>query len=226
MIFHCRTCQSALQRLELGSGSGDSLLIRTTPAFEAFIGELEDFNGTEPWWLARFLDGYPCFACETVDLAVNDLKLFLASEGEHLPHSDCSCPACDGTCRGPLVIECFGCLGTPLVYLTDKFGAPLTAWLCVACGRVWLSLYPDDAEARQELANRFPESGRCANCKNGRVRVTRVDVPGSGFARLYKPQAAEGGNSQIPVRVRDLLVAACDSCGEVVMRLAPSPEMH
>jgi hypothetical protein len=194
---------------------------------KTFLAELEDedtFDGTQPYWLCRYLDGYPHFTCGTVDLAVSDLQLLLAREGQQLPHSERRCPACDLPCRGPQPIECDGVPGMALAFLKHKYGAPLWGRVCARCGRVWLSLAPEDTEARTELAKRFPDSGPCPRCGQGRVRVTRLDVPHSGFAGLYEPAPAEpegeGNPYRQSTRVAGLLVAVCDRCGEAATRIA------
>src|SRR5262249_19675777 len=166
----------------------------------------------------RYLDGYPCFDCGTVDLAVHDLNRLLGDERGRLPDADRPCPVCGGACHGPLGIECFGVGEPPLAFLAPKDGAPLCGRLCASCGRVRLSLHPGDSEARAELAARFPDEGPCPFCGVGRRRVTHLDVPYSGPAGLYRPPSSTGtgesGRRGRPVRVAGLMVATCDSCGE------------
>jgi hypothetical protein len=128
-----------------------------------------------------------------------------------------ACPACGSSCLGPLAVECYGVPGPPLAYLAPKYGAPLVGRLCGECGRVWLSLYPDDAEGRRELAARVVDGGACGQCGGGRLRATRVDVPHGGFGRLYDP-ASPTGQHGVPGWVADLLVVVCDSCGEAEAR--------
>jgi hypothetical protein len=209
VTFRCRTCGTPLRRHEVG---GDcALFLRPTSAYEAELETDASFDPSGPQWLCRYLDGYPCFDCRTVDLTVSDLTQLLACEGRHLPHSDRPCPACGQACRGLLAIECFGVGRPPLAFLKPKFGAPLWARLCVSCARVWLSLHPGDSEARKELAERFPDGGCCPHCGVGRQRVTQVDLPYSGFAGLHDPARSTG--------VEGLRVVVCDSCGEAPLRL-------
>jgi hypothetical protein len=220
MPFHCRTCQVPLKPLEVNASGGGGLMLQPTAGYQSVIEEDADFDWSSPSWLGRYLDGYPCFACDTVELAVADRKRYLDCEGRYLPHSSRLCPVCRSTCRGPLVIECDGVGSPPLAFLDHQYGAPLRGTLCSTCGRVWMHLVADDDEARTELARRFADSGPCMLCKRGRLRLTRVDVPHSGVAGLYQPAPpAETGRHREPTRVADLLVAVCDSCGEAAVRL-------
>src|SRR5262245_37073851 len=179
MSFHCQTCHAPLQPLEVNASGGGGLMLQPTAAYASVIEEDPDFDGSSPSWLGRYLDGYPCFDCATVELAVADRKRYLDCEGRYLPHSSRRCPLCRSTCRGPLVIECDGVGSLPLAFLARQYGAPLFGTLCPACGRLWLSLAADDDEARTELARRFPDGGSCEHCDRGRLRVTQVDVPHS-----------------------------------------------
>jgi hypothetical protein len=178
----------------------------------------KDFDGSQPYWLCWYLDAFPCFRCGAVDLAVADLEVLL-ERGGGLPHSDLPCPACAGSCRGPQGIECDGVPGVMLAFLKPQYGAPLFGRLCVSCGLVWLTLHPEDAKARTELARRFPDSGPCPRCARGRLRVTGLDVPYSGFACVDEP-----GSSGRDRRVARLLAAVCDVCGEASPRVEPKPQ--
>src|SRR5690349_5039049 len=108
MPIPCRACQAALKPLEVkAAGSGD-LMLRPTRAYEAVIEDDPEFDPSSPAWMGRYLDGYACIACDTVELAVADRKRYLDCEGRYLPQSPHRCPACRSLCRGPLGIECFG----------------------------------------------------------------------------------------------------------------------
>jgi hypothetical protein len=85
--------------------------------------------------------------------------------------------------------------------------------LCKGCGLIWLSLDLQDSEARRELANRFFGHAACARCRQGQLRMTRVDVPYSDFAGLYDPASQVGHLGEAGL-LADLLVEVCDSCGE------------
>jgi hypothetical protein len=209
----CRSCGAPVRTLEVAGGSGEALFLPFTPELEATLGDDFAYDGSEPRWLCRFLDAQVCTRCGTSDFTAHDPTTYLQCDGPHLPQSPVACPGCGASCLGPLAIECFGVPGPPLAYLADKFGAPLVGRLCGACGRVWLSLYPDDAEARRELAARFADDGSCARCGRGRLRTTRVDVPHGGFGGLYDP-ALPSGPYGAPAWVADLLVVVCDTCGE------------
>jgi hypothetical protein len=220
MPFHCLTCQAPLKPLEVNASGGGGLMLQPTPGYQSVIEEDPDFDWSSPSWLGRYLDGYPCFDCETVELALADRKRYLDCEGRYLPHSSRRCPLCRLTCRSPLVIECDGVGSPPLAFLAPQYGAPLLGALCPSCGRVWMSLAADDEEARTELARRYPDGGSCGRCVRGRLRLTRVDVPHSGVAGLYRPvPPAEDGRHRHPACVADLLVAVCDFCGEAAVRL-------
>jgi hypothetical protein len=203
--------------LEVAGSGGGALFLPFTPEFQATIGDDFSYDGDEPRWLCRFIDAHACAACEAADLTAQDPATFLECDGPHLPRSPVSCLACGSPCLGPIGIECFGVPGPPLAYLAPKYGAPLVGRLCEKCGRVWLSLYPHDHEARRELAARIADGGCCGLCRQGRLRVTRVDVPYSGFAGLYDP-ASPTGHLGAAGLVADLLVAVCDSCGEAEAR--------
>lgn len=190
------------------------MFIRPTTAYQAELEDDPSVDMSGPQWLSRYLDAYPCLSCQSVDLAVYDLTQLLECEERHLPRSDRRCPECRRACRGPLALECFGVGEPPLAFLKPKFGAPLWCRLCASCGRVRLSLHPDDSEARAELAQRFADGGRCPRCRVGRQRVTQVDLPYSGFAALCEPAKS--------VHTGGLLVAVCDSCGEAPARLEPA----
>jgi hypothetical protein len=209
VTFHCRQCGTPLAPHEVGGNS--ALLVRPTPAYEAELEAGREFDPAGPEWHCRYLDGYPCLDCGTVDFAVSDLKQLLDCEDPNLPHSDWFCLECKEPCRGPLAIECFGVGAPPLAYLKHKFGAPLGGSLCTVCSRVWLRLHPADSEGRAELAARFPDEGSCLRCGVGRQRLTQMDLPSSGFAELTR--------SGTSIRVGSVWVAVCDSCGEALARL-------
>jgi hypothetical protein len=215
VVSRCRFCGSPARLLEVGGGGG--LLLPLTPEFEAALGDDFAFDGSEPRWLCRFLDAHACPACGASDLVAHDPATYLACDGPHLPPSALPCPACGASCLGPLSVEWYGVPGPPLAYLAPKYGAPLAGRLCARCGRVWLSLHPDDAEARRELAARVPDGGPCGRCGRGRLRVTPLDVPYSGFAGLYDPASPSGPYGE-PAWAADLLVVVCDSCGEADAR--------
>src|SRR5262249_8672629 len=157
----CRRCGSPTRTLEVAGGSGEALFLPFTPEFEATLGEDFAYDGSEPRWLCRFLDARACTACGASDLAAHDPATYLGCARPHLPRSPLTCPVCRSSCLGPVAIECYGVPGPPLAYLAPRFGAPLVGRLCGGCGRVWLSLYPDDAEARRELAARVADGGSC-----------------------------------------------------------------
>jgi hypothetical protein len=213
VMQQCRNCGSPARTLEVAGGSGEALFLPFTPEFEATLGEDFSYDGSEPRWLCRFLDARACPNCGACDLAAHDPATYLECDGPHLPRSARSCPACNTSCLGPLAVECFGVPGPPLAYLAPKFGAPLIGRLCSGCGRVWLSLNPDDAEARRELVTRFADSGPCGLCGMGRLRATRVDVPHGGFAGLFDP-SSPSGSCGAPAWAADLMVVVCDKCGE------------
>ncbi len=217
MTQRCRSCGSPTRLLEVAGGSSAALFLPFTREFEATLGDDFAYDGSEPRWLCRFIDAHACTACGACDLVAHDPATYLACDGLHVPTSPLSCPVCDSTCLGPIVIEGFGVTGRPLAYLAPKFGAPLAARLCTECGRVWLSLYPDDSEARRELAARFPDGGSCPRCERGRLRPTRVDVSYAGFGSLCDP-ATPSGPYGGPAWVGDLLIVVCDSCGETETR--------
>jgi hypothetical protein len=193
------------------------LFLPFTPQFEATLGDDFAYDGSEPRWLCRFLDAFACPTCGATDLAAHDPPTYLECDGPHLPPSSLPCPACGASCLGPIAVECFGVPGGPLAFLAPNYGAPLAGRLCRGCGRVWLSLYPDDAEARRELSARFPDGGPCGHCGRGRLRSTRVDVPHAGFGGLFDPSAPSGPQGE-SAWVAHLLVTVCDSCGEAEVR--------
>ena len=217
MAHHCRTCGSPTRLLEVAGRGGAALFLPFTPEFEAALGAGFSYDGSEPRWLCRFLDAHACPACGASDLAAHDPATYLYCDGPYLPPSLLPCPACGASCLGPLAVECFGVPGPPLAYLAPKFGAPLAGRLCGGCGRVWLSLYAGDAEARRELAARLADGGACGRCDRGRLRATRVDVPYAGFGGLYEP-ASPSGPYREPAWAADLRVVVCDSCGEAETR--------
>jgi hypothetical protein len=187
------------------------------PEVEATLGEDFAYDGSEPRWLCRFIDALACARCGSVDLTVQDLTTYLGCDGPYLPTSPLACPACGSSCHGSLDFDCYGVPGRPLAYLAPKYGAPLSGRLCTACGRVGLSLFPEDAEARRELTARVADHGPCKRCGRGRLRLTRVDVPHAGFGGLFDP-ALPSGPYKTPTWVADLLVAICDACGEAEAR--------
>ncbi len=184
-----------------------------TREFQATVGE--DFwnNDSDPRLHCRVIDGRACTNCVACDLITRDVVTYLRCDGPYLARSPHSCPACHGNCLGPITIDCFGVIGTLLAYLGPQYGAPLYGRLCEGCGQVWLSLYAADDEARRELAARFPSKTSCSLCGRGRLRLTRVDVPHSGFAGLYDWTVDSLGKAGL---VAELWVAACDSCGEAL----------
>jgi len=206
----CRTCGAPLRGFEVIADGGGAIHFTPTAAVLKKLEIDATFDGTGPRWLCRYLDGYPCFDCETVDLAVVDVRLLLECEGKEFPQSDWTCPACACPCLGPRPLESDGAAGRLLAFLKHKYGAPLDGRLCPSCGRVYLSLHPDDSVARKELAERFPASGPCPSCRRGRRRVTRLDAPYCGYVALREP-SHDGKEGR---RVAGLLVAVCDSCGE------------
>jgi hypothetical protein len=214
----CRFCGSPTRPLEVSGSGGGGLFLPLTPEFEAGLGEDFVFDGSEPRWLSRFLDAHACTGCEACDLVPHDLATYLECDGPHLPPSALACRACGSSCLGPLALESYGVPGQPLAYLAPKYGAPLAGRLCGRCGRTWLSLDPDDTEARRELAARFQDGGPCSRCEPGRLRVTRLDVPYSGFAGLYDPASPSGPYGE-PSWAADLLLVVCDSCGEAEARV-------
>jgi hypothetical protein len=217
VLEQCRNCGSPARLLEVSGWGGGAPFLPVTPEFEATVSEEVLCDDTEPRWLCRIIDARACPTCGVCDLAARDLATYLQCDGPHLPRSPLSCPACASTCLGPIRIECFGVLGTLLAYLDRNYGAELDGRLCEGCGLVWLSLYPDDSEARRELVARFPSAGPCGRCGRGQLRVTRVDVPHAGFAGLYDP-AVQTGRPLEAGLVADLVVAVCDSCGEAETR--------
>jgi hypothetical protein len=192
------------------------LFLPCTPEFEATVGE-DFYHDTEPRWLCRFIDACVCFTCGACDLAPNDFACYLQCDGPHLPRSPLICRACGSSCLGPIAVECFGVPGPPLAYLAPQYGAPLLGRLCQGCGLTWLSLDPQDSKARRELASRFAGEGTCGRCRQGQLRMTRVDVPYSDFAGLYDP-ASQVGHLGDAGLLADLFVAVCDSCGEAEPR--------
>lgn len=222
MAYHCRACQAELLPFEVNAVGGGRLLIRPSEACAAAMEEDENFDTTAPAWMGRYLDGYPCVACGTNEFAAHDLAALLEVERGYLPDSDRPCEACGGVCKGLLPLECDGAGSTPLAFLDHKFGAPLGARMCAACGRVVLSLYPDDTEARAELAKRFPDAGPCPRCSTGRLRETRIDAPHCGLIGLFEGAPATAGNPYgVSKLAFDLGLVVCDSCGEATTRPDP-----
>jgi len=213
----CRECGSPTRLLEVSGGGGGALFLPLTRAFEATLGDDFAYDGSEPRWLCRFLDGRACPACGACDLAAHDATTYLECDGPHLPSSPLLCRVCGGPCLGPIAVEVFGGPGTLLAYLGPKFGAPLAARVCRRCGQVWLGLYREDTEARRELAARFPDGGPCDPCRRGRLRATRTDVPHAGFGGLYDP-SSQSGPYGAAAWAADLLVVVCDGCGEAVFQ--------
>jgi hypothetical protein len=222
MDMPCRTCSTSLRAFEVSS----PVFLTPGPAVQAALETDPEFDFASPRWLCRYVDGYPCFNCRTVDLAVADLPVLLADESRDLANLDEACPACRMACRGPWPLECEGVPGTLLAYLGPQFGSPLWARLCPSCGRVWLRLHPEDAAGRAELARRRPDGGACPACDKGRLRVTPADIPHSGFARLMDSSSQAKGDASAgawPAGIDPtLLVAVCDVCGEATTRLGPS----
>jgi hypothetical protein len=209
----CRGCGAPTRRLEVSGRGVGPVFFPIPPAVESELGDDFDWE-SDPRWLCRFIDALACPDCGQCDLAVADPQTYLNCDGPHLPQSSVWCRACSSACRGPLEFECYGAPGVPLAYLAPNYGAPLVGRLCVACGRVWLCLYPDDSKGRMELEARFPDSGCCTCCGRGRLRATNVEVPhGNGFGALYDPGLPSGKNC-----VADWLVSVCDSCGEAEAR--------
>lgn len=217
MAVRCRTCEAPLDSAEVNSSGGGGISLRASPAFDALMDE-EGFDGTSAAWISRYLDGHACAACGTVVLTLAASKLYLDCESPR-PHSDRPCRSCEAICLGPLSLESDATGDSPLAALGPRYGAPLWADLCPQCERVWLRLHPEDDEAREQLAARFPDGGPCDRCEKGRLRVTGVDVPHSGVAGLYRPQPPEDGRHRGPEHVADLRVAVCDHCGEAAVRL-------
>ena len=220
MRWPCMTCRATLSRAELMGDGGCPLLLHPSPRVLAQLEEATEFDGTQSWWIARYLDGYACYACGTVELTVADPAEVVRAEGPEWPVAERGCVACSSPCLGPLVVEVDGNAEQLLVFLAPKFGAPLQARLCGDCGRLWLSLDPTDSEARAELAARFADAGPCRWCGVGRARVTRLDVPHSGFASLYEPAttSAENAIGRGPRRA-GVQIVVCDSCGEATPQI-------
>lgn len=199
MTLHCRSCSSPLHAFELHAAGGGAIYL-------AIDSELPEDDDEAPTY--RYLDAHACFDCGAADLALVDQTRFLELEGQALAHADRSCPACRSACHGPIAIACDAAPDPVLAFLGNKYGAPLWSRLCVPCGKVWLSLHPEDAEARRELAGRFPDGGACTRCGEGRRRATTMDAPYSGEVRLQDKE-----------RVLDLLLAICDACGEAATEI-------
>lgn len=197
MTLRCRSCSSPLHAFELHAAGGGAVYL-------AIENELPEDEA--PTY--RYLDAHVCFDCGTADLALVDQARFLELEGQSLSPSDRGCPACRRACHGPIAIACDAVPDQVLAFLDNKYGAPLWSRLCVPCGKVWLRLDPEDAEARRELTRRFPDGGACTRCGEGQRRVTTMDAPYSGEVRL-----------QDEARALDLLLAICDSCGEAATEL-------
>lgn len=212
----CRSCGSAIRRLEVIADGGGGIYLRPT---DRVLESLDEFDSTDPRWLAlsqgRYLDGYACLSCKTADLAVVDLKAVLDQEGNGLPISSRHCPACNECCCGPLLLEIDAVPAGPMAFIEPKYGAGLCAWLCPSCGRVLLGLQPADSTGRSELASRFPDVGECSSCIRGRLRLTQVDAPYCGFVWLTEPSLNE---SPAP-KMAELMVAICDACGEATTQL-------
>jgi hypothetical protein len=200
------------------------LFLPLRPEFEAAIDDDFDWD-SDPRWLCRFIDSLSCPECGTCDLTVSNPSAFLGCDGPHLPVSPAACRACGSSCHGPLAFECYGVPGQPLAFLGPQYGGPLVGRLCGACHLVWLSLHPDDAEGRRELAARFPDGGTCDQCGRGRLRATRVDVPHAGYGGLYDPSQPTGQYGG-PAWVADLLIVVCDSCGEATARAGWPEQKH
>jgi hypothetical protein len=218
-MLHCQSCKSLLRGFELHAEGGGGTYFSPSTAYRAESDDREFDEIEERRWFCRFLDGYPCFNCGTVDLTVHDLESFLEIDGHELPLSNWFCPVCNVPCLGPRDLEGDAAPGLLLAFLDFQYGAPLLGRLCPSCGRVSLSLHPDDSTARTELANRFPDGGKCPSCEKGHLRVTHLDVPHSGFVGLYDP-----GVDGKDWRDIDLTVTICDSCGEASVRLRSSGE--
>jgi hypothetical protein len=198
------------------------VFLSPSPELRAKLEAEEYSEDPSPRWLCRYLDGYPCFDCGTVDLAVVDLPLLLECEGHEWDLSGRDCPACGGACREPRYLESEAAPGMLMAFLEPKYGAPLWGRLCASCGRVWLSLEAGDAVARRELAERFPDAGRCSRCEEGRVRLTRIDAPYCGYVGLWHPpegEAASAAGAEGSRRAAWILLAMCDACGEAATRL-------
>lgn len=216
MNHRCRTCASPSRRLEVAGRGGAMLLIPLRSEFEATIGDDFDWDA-DPRWMCRFVDALACPDCGTCDLTVVDPATYLACDGSHLAGSPEPCRACGFACLGPITFESLGVPDQPLAYLGPQYGAPLVGRLCAACHLIWLSLYPDDDEARRELAGRFVDGGTCGRCGRGRLRATHVDVPHTGDGGLFDPEQPTGQYGG-PAWVADLLVVVCDQCGEADAR--------
>lgn len=215
-MIRCQSCKSLLRGFELHAHGGGGIHFSPSAAYQAEPDDREFDEIEERRWLCRFLFGYPCFNCGTVDLTVYDLRLFLEIDGHELLPSGWLCPVCNVTCLGPRDLECDAAPGLLLAFLEFQYGAPLLGRLCPSCGRVSLSLHPDDSVARKELASHFPDGGKCTSCETGHLRVTQLDAPHSGRVNLYDP-----GVDGKDWRDIGLVVAVCDSCGEASTRINP-----
>jgi hypothetical protein len=208
-----------LQAHEVNVEGGGGVFLRAAATFRSEVEAEAELEASSPRWLCRFLDGYPCFKCGTLDLTVVDLPLLLECEASGWEVTDRSCRACGGSCRGPRPLEAEAVPAMLLAFLEPRYGAPLVGRLCASCGRVWLSLEAGDTEAGTRLAARFPDAGRCASCEEGRLRVTRIDAPYCpGYVGLWSEgSGAAGGGAALPAAW--ILLAVCDACGEAVTRL-------
>jgi hypothetical protein len=206
-----------MRRLEVSGQGGGALLFPFPKELEHILEEDFDFD-RDPRSLCRYVDALTCKSCDTCRLILQNLSVFLSCDGPYLPQSPHACPACSGSCYGPLQFDIDGVPSAPLAYLAPKFGAPLIGRLCSACGQIWMSLYPDDYEARRELASRFASSGACSRCAVGQLRETNMDVPYSGLAGLFDATMPTGKYGA-PTLVADLLVRVCDACGEALPRI-------
>jgi hypothetical protein len=128
VVIRCRVCGSHLQAHEVECDS--ALFIRPTATLYDELVTDPSVEPSGPEWLCRYLDGYPCFDWESVDLTVNGLNQLLEDERGRLPKADRACSACGGACYGPLAIECSGVGEPPLAFLKHKYGAPLWGRLC------------------------------------------------------------------------------------------------
>lgn len=217
----CRSCGAPLRACQVIAEGGGGVFLSPSPPVRAALDAEEDFDYGSLRWICRYLDGYPCFDCGTVDLMVVDLPLLLVGEDPEWGICDRNCRACGRPCREPRYLETEGAPGMLLAFLEPKYGAPLWSHLCASCGRIWLGLDAGDALARTELAEQFPDAGRCECCGRGQLRVTRIDAPYCGQVGLWEapgggtPGMADGGGGQ---RVAWLLIAVCDYCGAAETR--------
>jgi hypothetical protein len=219
MLFSCRSCQHPLRPTEIRSLAGSALFLTPTDAFIERQEAAEE-AGEELPLLPFYLDAHPCFACGEAMLSVVDLQPLLEHGAAAQAFSSVRCPACAQPCRGPWRVEGDGVPDGPVAFLGAKLGAPLSAHLCIACGRVVLALDAADGEGRRELSERFPDGGRCDRCEGGHLRLTHVDVPYSGRAALFEPPAPGAARGARPAPIT-LTAAVCDACGEASLRVDP-----